>query len=58
MHIGIWNCRKRLKIFYGEDAEMTISSAVGEGPQVWMKLPIIRRGEDGGEEHEFINRGR
>lgn len=57
-HIGIWNCRRRLKIFYGEDAEMTISSAVGEGTQVWMKLPIVRRGEDGGEEHEFINRGR
>lgn len=56
-HIGIWNCRKRLKLFYGEDTEMTISSAVGEGTQVWMKLPIVRKNKDRGEEHEFINRG-
>lgn len=39
-HIGILNCRQRLRMFYGEQAEMTISSVLGEGTQVWMRLPL------------------
>lgn len=39
-HIGIWNCRRRLKMYYGELAELNISSFVGEGTQVFIKLPI------------------
>lgn len=39
-HIGIWNCRRRLHVFYGRDVEMTISSAEGEGTQVWMQFPL------------------
>jgi sensor histidine kinase YesM len=42
-HIGIWNCRRRLKLIYGEEAHMTISSVPGEGTQVWIQLPVRRR---------------
>ena len=38
-HIGIWNCRRRLKLFYGERAVLNITSAPGEGTQVWIELP-------------------
>lgn len=51
-YIGIWNCRRRLKVFYGEEAEMTISSEEGAGTQVWMEFPIQRMT---GEKHETIN---
>lgn len=39
-HIGIWNCRKRLDLYYGEDTGLSISSVEGEGTQVWLKLPL------------------
>lgn len=39
-HIGILNCRRRLRMFYGERARMTVSSVPGEGTQVWMRLPM------------------
>ena len=38
-HIGILNCRKRMQMYYGEDAVMRITSKIGEGTQVWMELP-------------------
>lgn len=40
-HIGILNCRRRLKVFYGDKAEISISSAQGSGTQVWMQMPLI-----------------
>jgi Putative regulator of cell autolysis len=39
-HIGIWNCRRRLKMYYGEDAKLNISSVLKEGTQVWIEIPI------------------
>ena len=39
-HIGIWNCRRRLKLFYGEKATLNITSSIGEGTQIWIELPI------------------
>lgn len=40
-HVGIWNCQKRLRSFYGEKANFRITSRKGEGTQVWMEFPHI-----------------
>lgn len=39
-HIGIWNLRKRLHLYYGDEVDLSISSILGEGTQVWIKIPI------------------
>lgn len=39
-HIGIWNCRRRLELFFGNEASIHITSKAGEGTQVWMELPL------------------
>ncbi len=39
-HIGIWNCRRRLKYYYGEDYTLQITSQTGAGTQIWLELPI------------------
>ena len=39
-HIGIWNCRRWLKVYYGEAAVLNISSPPGEGTQVWIEIPV------------------
>ncbi len=39
-HIGIWNCRRRVEVFYGERASINIISSPGEGTQVWVELPF------------------
>lgn len=44
LHIGIWNLRQRMQLFYGEEAVLNISSAPNEGTQVWVKLPIQQEG--------------
>lgn len=49
-HIGVWNCRKRIQMYYGESAVLTISSTPGEGTQVWMELPLDQLREDAGRE--------
>lgn len=38
-HIGIWNCRKRMKLYYGENYELKLTSRLGEGTQVWIRIP-------------------
>ena len=48
-HVGIWNCVKRLRSFYGQDAHFHITSQKGEGTQVWMEVPCHFAGEDGKE---------
>lgn len=44
-HIGIWNCRRRLKMYYGEAAVLNISSSPGEGTQVWIEIPVEAENE-------------
>lgn len=39
VHVGIWNCGRRLKLFYGDAARFSITSVPGEGTQVWMEYP-------------------
>ena len=41
-HIGIWNCRRRMKAFYGNDYEIKIVSKPDAGTQVWIDLPFIQ----------------
>lgn len=38
-HIGIWNCRRRLAMLYGEAAYFEVTSAPGEGTQVFIRIP-------------------
>lgn len=37
-HIGIWNCKRRLKYYYGEKQKLSISSSPGEGTQIWIEM--------------------
>lgn len=39
-HIGILNCRRRLKMYYGEEAVLNISSVRNEGTQIWIGIPL------------------
>jgi sensor histidine kinase YesM len=45
--IGVWNCRRRLRYFYGDRASLTIASVLGEGTQVRIVLPIVRNRSEG-----------
>lgn len=44
-HIGIWNCRRRMEVFYGDAADMKIVSAPGQGTQIWLELPFLEEEE-------------
>ena len=39
-HIGIWNCRRRLKLYYGDTYQLKIVSKVNEGTQIWLEIPF------------------
>ena len=45
-HVGIYNCMRRLKLFYGDRAQITITSKAGEGTQVFMKLPRVEEKDE------------
>ena len=47
-HIGVWNCRRRMELFYGKQARMNILSSPGEGTQVWLELPFETGEEENG----------
>lgn len=38
-HVGIWNCMKRLYTFYGDQAQLKISSEKEKGTQIWIEIP-------------------
>lgn len=44
-HIGIWNCRRRMEVFYGDAASMKIISAPRQGTQIWLELPFLEEEE-------------
>jgi len=49
-HIGIWNCRRRMEVFYGNGASMNIISEFGQGTQVWLDIPfLLSEEQDGGK---------
>lgn len=37
-HIGIWNCIRRLKYYYGNEQECKITSHPNEGTQIWLEM--------------------
>lgn len=39
-HIGVWNCRRRMEVFYGKETSMNIISDFGQGTQVWLDIPF------------------
>lgn len=41
-HIGVWNCRRRMEVFYEGKASMHIISAPGQGTQVWLDVPFMK----------------
>ena len=51
-HIGIWNCKRRIELFYEKDAEINIVSSLGAGTQVFINIPFVK--EVG---HETVDRG-
>ncbi len=51
-HIGIWNVRRRLHLYYGEDVKMHVSSGIGAGTQVWIQIPM-----EGENRNESVDRG-
>lgn len=51
-HIGIWNCKRRIELFYEEDAEINIVSTPGAGTQVFINIPFVKE-----ESHEAVDRG-
>ena len=63
-HIGIWNCRRRIQMYFGERADLHFSSVENGGTQVWMALPYreldVNRDKlpNGGEQDETADRGR
>ena len=38
-HIGVWNCRRRMNLLYGERASFHITSRPQEGTQVFLEIP-------------------
>ena len=40
-HIGIYNCLRRIELFYGEEGEVNFSSEKGKGTQVYMVVPFL-----------------
>ena len=45
-HIGIWNCRRRMEVFFGKDTTFSIVSQPEGGTQVWIEIPLVYEVED------------
>jgi sensor histidine kinase YesM len=49
-HIGVWNCSRRIRLFYGEEGNIHFSSVPGEGTQVFIDVPFVeQQSEDKGK---------
>lgn len=59
VHVGIWNCMRRMKLFYGDRAKFTVN-AEGGGTQIYIELPDAAEGSflERGEAHENTDYGR
>lgn len=53
-HIGVYNCKRRLALFYGKKASFHIISACGEGTQIWVEVPY--QTEEGAMTDETLDR--
>ena len=48
-HIGIYNCLRRVELFYGDEGDIHFSSAVGGGTQVYLIIPFSLTADYGTE---------
>ena len=48
-HIGIYNCLRRVELFYGDKGDIHFSSAVGGGTQVYLIIPFSLAADLGAE---------
>ncbi|MDR6550176.1 sensor histidine kinase [Paenibacillus qinlingensis] len=46
IYFGLKNVKSRLKLYYGEEADLTVVSVENEGTQVTLRIPL-RKGEEG-----------
>lgn len=51
-HIGIWNCMRRVEVFYGEKASLEITSQRNNGTSIILKIPYKEA-----QAHEAADRG-
>lgn len=57
-HIGIYNCRRRMELFYRGQAGLTIDSQIGKGTRILLDLPYLLEAADleaGGMYYETFN---
>ena len=40
-HIGVWNCIRRIELFYGQKGNVRFTSGEGHGTQVYITIPCI-----------------
>ena len=40
-HIGVWNCLRRVELFYGERGSVHFTSGEGTGTQVFLSIPFV-----------------
>lgn len=52
-HIGIWNCMRRVEVFYGEKASLEIASQRNNGTSIILRIPYKEE-----EKHEAADRRR
>lgn len=45
-HIGIYNCFRRIELFYGEESDIRFSSGQNQGTQVYLTVPYILSEEE------------
>ena len=45
-HIGIYNCFRRIELFYGEEGDIHFTSGQGRGTQIYLIVPYMRPGDD------------
>ncbi len=57
-HIGIYNCLRRIELFYGEEGELHFSSGEGKGTQVYMVVPFLASDNEKRNAYEYSDRGR
>ena len=44
-HIGIYNCMRRIELFYGEEGDVHFSSGEGLGTQIYLVVPFMTADE-------------
>ena len=57
-HIGIYNCLRRIELFYGEEGEIDFASGEGKGTQIYMVVPFLTSDNEARDADEHSDRGR